>query len=474
LISLFRQYGIIVFSFIWLAMLSQPALAAHTEFFVSPFPKGDRSGSDFANAASYVDYRVWSSVRTALNDGPVTVTFQDGKYSFASLEVRDMGHPEHRLVLQSQSPGGAIFVGPYMIKLAGVQNATVRGFTFTGLENPKYSYLLQVIDTLEGEGPGGIPRGNLSHHILIENNTFIDAPTIYGAISIRNAAHHVTVYNNTFRNIGSGSGAHMLYIFADTHHVKVIGNTFTDCKGDYIRFRHNANFGEVRNNTFTSTAAAYNLMFIRMNAINDVNPGNEYHADTFLIRDNSFTYYATGANANQDPIGYTSSGFNPIGLEYMPNAQSGKALTSGNAEQIRKVMLDTMNIDLMKTRVYNNSYVNERYQVRYYATASFGSQSQGWVGLANISNAVNSTYIGAGDVYSDGILDEQDINLFMLALEAEDELDFLLDERVWFGDYQAADMNGDGKIDAKDIALFIEKFTDLVPSEALAPVRNLL
>ncbi|MGI6543344.1 MAG: hypothetical protein ACOX44_09860 [Limnochordia bacterium] len=474
MIRLFSLYAIIVLCCILLTTLSLPAWAAHREFFVAPFPKGDRSGSDFANAASYIDYRLWSAVREALNDGPVTVTFQDGKYSFASLEVREMGHPEHRLVLQSETPGGAVFVGPYMMKLAGVQNATVRGFTFSGLANPRYSYLLQVIDTLEGEGPGGVPRGTLSHHILIEGNYFVDAPTIYGAVSIRNAAHHVTVYNNTFRNIGSGSGAHMLYIFADVHHVKIIGNTFTDCRGDYIRFRHNADIGEVRNNTFTSTAPEFNLMFIRMNAINDVNPGNEYHADTFLIRDNSFTYYAVGAHGNQDPIGYTSSGFNPVGLEYMPNAQSGKALTSGDAEQIRRVMLDTMNIDLMKTRVYNNTFVNERYQVRYYATASFGAQSQGWTGLANISNAVNSTYIGAGDVYSDGLLDDKDIALFVLALEAEDELDFLLDERVWFGDYQAADINQDGKLDAEDAALFIKQFADLVPAAALDPVRKLL
>jgi hypothetical protein len=451
------------------------AVMAQTELFAAPRRRGNGSGSSVENAAVYTSLPLWMEVRSALQSGPVTVTFLDGEYAASDLLLINMGHPEHRLVLQSQSPGGAVFAGPTVMRLAGVQNVTVRHFGFTGDRPNGTIHKLQVIDALMGPGTGpGSARGTLSHNVLIEGNYFYDSPTQYGAISIRNGSHHVTVYNNTFRNVGRGSGAHLIYNYADVHHIKVIGNHFQDSTGDYVRFRHNADYGEVRNNTFISTDSKYNLMFVRFAVFNDVDPGDEYHADNFLVRDNTFQFYAVNNAATQDAVGYTSTGFNPPGVNYLPTAEAGKILTTGTVEQKRQVMLETMNIDMTKVRVYNTTYINVRYPFRLWVSADYGAKSQGWVGLIDFTGVANDTYLGAGDTCSDGVLDEKDIELFLLALDADDEMDFLLDNRVWFGDYQAADINGDGKVDVNDIPAFIAQFEPLVPTEALEPVRQRL
>lgn len=443
---------------------------AQNVLYVAPRRSGNGSGTSAADAASYTNVVIWTKVRSLLNQDAVTVIFIDGEYRIGDLLLMNMGHPDHRLILQSETVGGAVFAGKSAMRLAGVQNVTVRNFGFTS--DPNASVLLQVLDTNMGTGTGvDSARGKVSHHVLIEGNIFYDAPTVYGALTIRNGSHHVTVYNNTFRNVGLTSGAHFLYIYADVHHIKVIGNSFQDSTGDYVRFRHNADFGEVRRNTFISTASKYNMMFVRFAVFNDVDPGDEYHASNFLVRDNDFRFYAVGTAATQDAVGYTSTGFSPPGVSYLPTAEVGQIMTTGSVEQKRQALLDTMNIDMTKVRVYNNTYTNVRYPFRFWVSVDYGAKSQGWAGLADFTGVANDTYLGSGDTLSDGVLDQKDIAQFLLALDAADEMDFLLDDRVWFGDYQAADINGDGKVDIQDAKLFLALFESRVPAEDLVAVQ---
>jgi len=452
-----------------LTVIAQPA-AAQTQLFVAPAARGDGTGSSAANAADYTSVRFWSRINAALDAGPVTVTFLDGEYAARDLVIQGIGHPDHRLTLQSESPGGAVFAGPAFMQLRGVQNVAVRNFRFTGSDPRRTIYKLQIRSAGAGNDNFAWP----SQYILIEGNQFVDALTGYGAIGVSHGSHHITIHDNLFQNVGNGTGAHMIYSAYHPHHIKVIGNRFIDSRGDYVRFRDYSDFGEVRNNTFLSTGPEFNRVFVQIPVFNDVNPGDETHASNYLIRDNSFTFYAARPGDGQDAMGFHSSGYNPPGLEYLPTAEGGRILTSGTPEQKRQLMLDTMNIDLSKVRVFDNTLTNVRRRFVYTATPNYGAVSRGWTGTADISDAVNTTYLGAGDVYSDGVLDENDIPLFLLALQHTGEMEFLLDERVWFGDYRAADLNGDGKVDLGDVEPFLALFEGVVPDEALVPVRALL
>jgi len=449
----------------WLGSV-QPA-AAQVQRYVAAAASGDGSGSSAANAAAYTNTAFWNGVQTSLVGDAVTVTFLDGQYT-SSLVLTQLGHADHRLTLQSQSVGGAVFAGHNWITLRGVQNATVRDFGFTGGDPDGSARKLHI--TSSNNLATGIP----SQNILIEGNQFYDAPTFYGGIGVTHLTHYITIHDNLFRNVGSRAGSHMIYNSYDVHHVKVIGNHFEDSPGDYVRYRDNSDFGEVRNNTFVSTSAGYNLIFVRLAVFNDVNPGDEFHASNYLIRDNEFLFHPEPPAEAQDAIGYTSTGYEPVGLNYLPSAADGQVLTNGTVEQKRQLLLDTMNIDLTKVRIYGNTYANERYRFMYWARVDYGASSQGWTGRADLTGTASDTYLGAGDVYSDAVLDEQDVALFLLAVEAADEWSFLLDNRVWFGDYGAADLNGDGIVDARDAQPFVDLFAGRVSEETLAPVRALI
>jgi len=457
---------------VWFALTLTAPLHAQTEYFVAPTASGNGSGSSPANAAVYTNSTFWGGVRTGVNSNPVTVTFLDGQYASGNLILSEIGHADYRLVLQSQTEGGAVFAGAARVQLRGSQNITIRHFGFTGNDPNANIYKLQVTAT-SGDATG-IP----SRNVLVEGNRFYDMPVYYAAAGVSNGSHHVTFHDNTFGNVGSTTHAHMLYNANDAHHIKVIGNHFEDSwgiLGDYVRFRNNVDFAEVRLNTFISNSPDYNYRFVEMPIYNDVNPGDETHASNYLVRDNSFHFTSTATGRDdRNVMGYRSSGFEPIGYNYLPSAADGNILEHGTPAQKRQLLLDTMSIDLTKVRVYGNTYSGENYIFRFAAFASFGAPSQGWTGVVDITDAINSTYLGAGDVYSDALLDEQDVALFLLAVDAVDELSFLLDNRVWFGDYGAADFNGDGIVDARDAQPFIDLFAGRVSEEALAPVRALV
>src|SRR5690606_11790984 len=140
------------------------------------------------------------------------------------------------------------------LQLLGSQNIAVRNFGFTGDASDQSVWIYKLVASSSGSGASRVPSKN----ILFEGNSFYNAPTYYGAIGVSHGSHHVTIHDNTFRRIGRDGHAHMIYSAYDGHHVKVIGNTFEDSTGDYVRFRDNYDFGEVRLNTFLSKSSAYN------------------------------------------------------------------------------------------------------------------------------------------------------------------------------------------------------------------------
>jgi hypothetical protein len=106
--------------------------------------------------------------------------------------------------------------------------------------------------------------------------------------------------------------------------------------------------------------------------------------------------------------------------------------------------------------VFRNRIKNHNRLFHYSVHAAYGSKPRGWEGVEDIGDAINSTPPQPGDIHVDGRIDEEDARYLERALAASSERDFLLDPAVWFGDYRAADLNGDGQVTADDTALFRE------------------
>ncbi len=414
----------------------------------APQSRGTASGQTSTDAARFSSPEFWNEVRRQLDRDHVTVVLQNGRYTDV-VSLGQLGRPLRRLTIRAETPHRAIFAGPGRIRFGGAVNVTVRDLAFTDSDPDARIYKLSFSVDRE--------TGRVSENILIEDCQFYDAPVYYGALGVSNGGHHVTIHRNTFRNIGSGTTAHMIYTAYDVHHIKVIGNSFVDCRGDYVRFRDNADHCEVRFNEFRSRAPLYNRPFVQMPVFNDVDPGDEFHASHYLFTDNTFTYDSTdGPPDHRDAMGYHTSGFDPPGFHLLPTADEAAILRGGSPEEKRRLCLDVFHIDLEQVRVYRNRLTNHNRLFRYSAKAAYGSKHRGWQGVEEIGDAIHSTPPIPGDVCVDGRIDERDALAFEHALAAEDERAFLLDPAVWFGDYRAADLNGDGQVDAADKPLFDE------------------
>jgi len=440
---------------------SSGAQAATTRYF-APETRGKGTAESPAHAAKITDATAWNQVREELIRGPVKVVLLDGRYE-SVVSLSSIGSAEHRLTVESQRPGGAVFAGPGRFLIVGALNMTVRGLTFTETDPKANIYKLSFgLDS---------KAGRVSERVFVEDCHFHDSLVYYGALGIHRGSHHVTVHRNTFRNIGFDGHAHMIYTAYDVHHIKVIGNEFENCRGDYVRFRDNADFGEVRFNTFRSTDAEFNRPFIHMPVFNDVNPGDEFHASNYLFTDNRMEYRATTGSADRrDAMGYLSSGFEPAHVHMLPTAAEGKVLLKGTADAKRQLLLKQYGIDLGKVRIYRNVIENQNRIFHYWALAAHGAKSRGWTGFAEVADALDMSPPQPGDVHVDGLMDATDVAYFRRALAAADERAFLLDQSVWFGDYRAGDMNGDGVVNSADIPAFVERCRGHVAEEELRPL----
>lgn len=457
---------------------SEPIEVEIFKRYVAPQALGTGSGLSAENAAFYEgdtsgfnSSQFWNQVQDLLDRAPVKVTFLDGQYVSHPLILRLRGNSANRLTLQSETRGGATFNDSARISLLGCRNLTLKDFAFTGSPSDPEHWIAKLTIHSHDLTRDGIP----SRDILIVGNNFHDTPTYYGAVVVSSGSHHITIYDNIFDTVGRDSSAHMIYNAYGVHHIKIIGNTFLDCPGDYVRFRDNADFGEVRLNTFISSNALYNRPFVHMPVFNTSSERGEIHASNYLIRDNTFSYLDADSAPDhyRNIIGFYSSGWDPLDLQYLPTAEEGWILENGLPEEKRQLLLDNMDIDLERMHVYANQIKGHNHLLHYGAAANYGAVSNGWVGFANISDALVNTSIPVyGDLDGDGSLTENDVAMFIIALDSHSEKEFLLDDRVWFADYLAADLNGDGRVDVEDIPDFIRHFKGHVDDEILKPLAK--
>src|SRR5699024_6882817 len=122
------------------------------------------------------------------------------------------------------------------------QKMVIDGLHFTG--NGSINYVLRFTRI-----PGGaIPTTN----ITLMNSSFIDMEgIIYGATGCSyEETSHITFKQDTFKRIGKAGTAHMIYNAYGADHIYVMDCHFEDCRGDYVRFRDDCDYGLVSGCTF--------------------------------------------------------------------------------------------------------------------------------------------------------------------------------------------------------------------------------
>jgi hypothetical protein len=388
------------------ALAAEPAIVR--QFYVAYEASGLADGSSPANAAHFRDTMLWNTVRSALEETPVTVNFMPGEYIFSSkakdgqfrgtFKLENIGHPKHQLILQGLNKEGTIFTtdptDPIEESLAFDMfyfkgtNAIIRYFHFTGKQ------FINYVTKLYGS------------YVTLTDCTFIDMPNvIYGASGTHyEDSHHITVRDSVFIRIGFDSHAHMMYNAYGAQHVYVVNNYFEDCSGDYVRFRDRTDFAVVFGNTFKSTGTYRNTnrTFITTPLFNDDNPENpgpsprfEYFGTHMLIAHNTFIYPDNNSGGSRQIFYFLNQGYDTPDRQFLLTVEQATLLLRGSVEEKKAFLKNNLGIDADVVFFYDNDVrgYNVTNSIGYYAFPSYGAVSRGWSSPVDITNAVVTTSV---------------------------------------------------------------------------------
>lgn len=361
-----------------------PAYSLQVKF-VGPNAAGTGDGSSAVNAADFKNTAFWNGVQSLLATDSVTVKFIAGTYSraytSAPFVLQNLGHAQNLLTLEGD-PTGTLFTAPTgypavadMINILDCQHMVIRNFRFSG--NGETGYVMAIRSG----------TGKTTRNIRVENCHWTDMlGIVYGATGCSGSGtYNVTYEDCTFTRIGKGGGSHMMYHAYDAHHISVINCSFEDCKGDYVRFRDNCDFGIVKGSMFTRTAAYPVMPFISLPLFNNVNPGDEFFATHYAFTGNSFT------NSNY-AVAIHHYGYDPAGYRYLLDATEGATLSTGTPAQKQAILTTNFGLDPASIRVAGNTYSSmSSYTVALGSKAQYGAVSKGWDSFADITNAINTS-----------------------------------------------------------------------------------
>lgn len=335
----------------------------------------------------------WSGVQTALASGPVDIIFEDGAYTrTATLAISNIGHNSNPLTLKTlTSEGGALFTGSIskLMNINQCKNIKLLGLEFTG---DVTGYALTIVN---------------SQDITVEKCRFVDLPAVsYGALGVHYAAsNRVIVKYNTFERVGYDSHAHMIYGAYGIQRLSVVGNTFKDCAGSFVRFRGDlSEKGVVYDNDFISTGTyltGINPVFIEVPVFNDVNPGDERIGTSFMITKNTFNYGTVGSQATRFALVFHHTGFNPVDRNYLISAEDAATLHSGTVAGKRNIMSTQLGLIGDSIHFGGNTNINVQYNVLYRCWNGYGSAGP-WTGYASIGTAVNASGLAATEAEAIG------------------------------------------------------------------------
>ncbi len=332
----------------------------------------------------------WEQVQTALQSQPVEVVLSDELYAIGeTVTLENLGHPHHRLTIRGpariEEASGKKNERIGLISLEGCQNVLIRDLHFSGAAESAYALAVRN-----------------SQNITIEQCRFTDMTGLYAAaISILGAkTDTVTVRDCTFRRIGSGGHAHMIYTAYGPQRVRVLDCHFTDCAGDFVRFRDRSDHGVVYGCTFESTGTynAANPPMITVPLFNDDDPAAakptpryEYFGTNFLIARNRFTYARAGRQDTRFAVLFHHGGFNPPGKTHLFSPELAALVASGPAAERRAALEKNTGIRLENVGILDNEFDHVQYVLGYRSEPGYGAQSTGWEGVIDLSNLITTT-----------------------------------------------------------------------------------
>ena len=176
----------------------------------------------------------------------------------------------------------------------------------------------------------------------------------------------------------------MIYSDKYCRNLAIVNSSFTNCKGDYVRFRNDTGYAKVDSCSFSSTYYTYNHAFILIPVFNDVNPGDEFLATDFQFTNNSFSYSTGGGRCHA--VQFHSDGYNVTGgLDYWTSPAEGTTLNYGTVSE-KEAVLNTMGLFRSRVIVYGNTYSRVDRKVVFWHHQNYGSSHQGYTGYCNISD----------------------------------------------------------------------------------------
>lgn len=354
-------------------------------YYAGPTALGNGSGTDWNNRAGYTNKNFWNHMQSLLATRAVLVRLASGNYNVnqePGLDLSYKGNPVHQLGIIANTTHAAVFMGgshtAHMLKMRGSENIYLQGITFSG---PVSSFAVW----LQSGGK------NTSRFITFDNCYFHNLTNShYGGIGILNNSRDITVNACTFTNVGNGGGAHMLYCDHNARNLVVKGSSFTNCTGDYVRFRDDTDFATVDHCKFRSTGSGYNQDFIRMPLFNDNSPGNEYFGYDFQFSNNSFAYSST-SGTNRVGIAFDVSGYSSPPYHFSPSSSQAATLSGTNYGAARNLLHSNMGIEAAHVHIFGDTFSGTSHWEAYSHWDNYGSSEGGVQGYINVRPSVFST-----------------------------------------------------------------------------------
>lgn len=373
-----------VVSLAFLFVLQLTVGTAFADLYVNRTALGNGRGSSAANAASYLDATFWAGeAQTAINAGPTTVWFARATYDLGRLKLDSVGHPVHLLTLRVTAGQTSFLMKndgqTQIMSIYGCQNIKLQDFIFSGSVTQNAVVVKSSADFA--------PRP--SRWITFENcNWHSMSAVLYAALSLQEGARDITVNNCKFWSNGISELSHMIYAFRKVQNVSITNSQFTNCRGAYIKLRHDVDYVKIDNCDFHSTADEYNWEFIKVAADDSAsNPGGEFFGGYFQITNNSFDWDTSGNIDNRWGLAFKAYGHNVASpLDYWVTPSEASTLNTGTAAQKQAILSPQMGLSNANVKFYGNTWAGAHGQVYYRHQPSSDSGDGGHTAPCNITN----------------------------------------------------------------------------------------
>lgn len=330
-----------------LSAVAEPVLR-----YAAPEKLGSGNGTSAADAAAIADPKFWEAVNVELKKSPVTVKLAAGKYVISvkgkksnAIRINGVGDEKNLLTIAGAPNRGSVFCRSLeddqtedkanyhcLFDIRNCRNVLVEGLFFNG--HGICGYVTRILD---------------SQDITLRDCHWLDMRGAYfGASGAHGEKTRNVLWENcSFENVGLNSHAHMLYNANSAVGLTVRNSTFTDCTGDYVRFRNNVDEITVENCTFVDTGkikTAYPFLSIPLFVDFDEPKHYEYFSKKMTIRNNRFTYQKPGPRSVA--LLYHHSGFNPPGKQYLFSKDEVAKINKMSVAEGRKFLGERLGVNI--------------------------------------------------------------------------------------------------------------------------------